>query len=549
MRRFAILTLACLLGASPALAEKKIAVFTSIFGNSQNYATVFRTLERGGWPYTVFQSEARSWGAGGVDDSLWFRQQSYEAVIVPWMDGQASGAPVASTGWSSQFKNAAGSAGVKNGPLSGRWGIPVFCFAPGRNMPSTASYDDLAGDYYVNGILNASPAGTFAVPGGGTWRLRYLCRLRGDAIDTLYVPAISINGCRPANWAGNGTVACIAWADSVYTGTCGDTVAAGWRYRPAGPATPGIYHLLFFSTFGSNVSSLIALQYIATLTSIRPATKIKIPLMEHDARPGLANTIGDANLQRLHDTLRVNGLRRWIATPMRGAEYAALYRPATLTLLRTEMNQGILRWFPFSYDWHWGFYAASDTVGARQSWNGMLATATSADSFAFPKSAYDPRRIVTPSGDAGVQLGKVFADAGVRVVETTLLSPSANGWAFLTGPASFPRTTEQLVPDGSRRVLYVQQTVVLSHDTSFTKLRGGSPEYEYVGQWIGGLYQVSQMFGSLYWHSGGQNGVTYMDPYWCWLASILARHFRFFDRVIEPDTDFTNQTFVPRGGS
>jgi hypothetical protein len=549
MRRALLLLLAGLALASPAAAQKKIAVFESSVGGvtSQNYAATYRTLDRGGWAYTVFNAEIRTWGQAGVDDSVWFRQQGYEAVLIPWMDGQASGAPVAGTGWSSQFKNAAGTTGVRNSPLSGRWGILVVSQAPSRNMPSTASYDDLAGDYYVNGILNASPGGTFGVPAGGTWRCRYLCRLRGDAIDTLYTQAPQINGCRPSSWAGNGTVACIAWVESTYTGTCGDTAAAAWRYRPVAGG-PGIYHMLFNSSFGNNVGTLMALQYIATLTSIRPALKPRIPLVEHDARPGLLNTVGDDNLQRLHDTLRVNNLRRWVATPTNNSE-TGLYRPAGLALLRREMAQGILRWFPFSYQWAWNFYSASDTVGARQSWNGILATATSADSFAFPRSAYDPRRIVTPSGDAGVRIGKVFADAGVKVIETTLLAPSAGGWAFLTGPSNYAGTTPYLLPDGSGRVLYAQQTIILAHDTSFTALRGGTAEYEYVGLWMLNFYQVTQMYGGLYWHSGGQNGPTRVDPYWCWLASVLARHFRFFDQVVEPDVGFVNQTFVPRRGS
>jgi hypothetical protein len=568
------LALLLMLLAAPAWADPKIAVFTQTLGDptADQIQATLATLDRGGWPYTLFNANARSWGVSGTADSTWFRQQGYEAVIVLYEDGQLSGTPVVSGPYGANFLDASGTARVSNSPLAGRWGIPCFVFTPKRIVP-TASYDDTTANRYVAGIVHTAPGGSFGKPAQsvyGTWGYKLLLRRFQGRLDTLYAdPQVFV--CRPATWSGAGTTAALAYVTPETTMTCsaGDTAMAAWRFRPRDDR-PGTYYFTLRMGFGAgqNVSALMALQYIATLTSIRPVDIIRVPLMEHDAEPGSLTSFGKANLRRLHDTLAVYKMGRVIATPMTPTEYSTLYDAEALTIIRRAFTSGLCRWVPFAYtesggvQWSFQYFMApADTAGLRTRFNQVMKTTSNSDSGGFPRSRMDLSRIVTGSGLVGAWGAKVLADAGVRIVESTITAPIGKNWDAvapvdtawaLQAPINASSSHLFALPGANEtRTIYVQNTYGFYHDTSYTRLKAvvGTSTFDtdfLGGTWINSIGIGSTRWTSLYWHTGGGVGVTRQDPYYSWLMSVAGRYFGFFDKVIAPDRYFVNQVSASR---
>jgi len=538
--------------ALPPLAQASVPKIALIIqeGGDTDPNTSRAILRRLGVPFDEYKVETRTWGATGTDDSVWFRQR-YSAVYIPFEAGGSGGSHPTLLGWSTNFQNAAATAALIHGPLSGRWGIPVFV-QHNRVFPST-NYDDLAGNFYVSGINHTQPAGTVLAKSAdtlGTWRKRTMYRWKdGRSPDTLYAepgPATSYAyGCRAAPT--NGTVAALAWTDTVAS-TCGgiDTLMTFWRYRPTSTG-PGIYHSMYRN---KPLGTVMILQHLFSVTNVRPAARILIPITEHDphAAEAAGNSVYNATTTRLYQSLERNRINRYVGVVCQATEYP-LYDATTLNLVRDHTKRGLARWHPFTYaaGWTLQFYTAADTAGVRSRWNSTVNTATRADSFALRTASYLPARIVSSGGVVGAWAGKPLADAGVKIVETTLTTPNAGGWAYQAGPANMPQMVPHSIPGaGETRVMYSQFTSALPHDSSFTSL-SSNPVHDFIVMtWMAPLGDAAKNRVSLYWHTGGAVGVSHVDPYYSWLIDILGDHFRYFDKVIAPDNGFANQILTVR---
>lgn len=541
MRR-ALLLLAGLLAAAPAAAAiPRWAVFTSAFGNPGDLKNAVCTkviLGRTGILFDVYNSQVRTWGSAGVADSAWFAAR-YAGVLVLSIDGGAGGVPMTSQGWSTQFQDAAAATGIVKGPMGGRWPIPVVCLAPVGITPSLSYNDTTDGNRWVCGITHTGPAGTFFKPASGTWRYRSLLRWRPGRTDTLYSDPVSY-GVRPSVWAGPGSVAALAWADTTVTGqSAGDTACVVWWYRPI-LTKPGIYYVLDASSFSGNQAGLLALQLLCKASDVHAPHRIEIPLMEHDVEPGALTSFGQSTLQTLKDTLRVRGLGTTYATPAGPSEFGSFYTAASLATVRAAIMSNLARWCGFSYltGFNAKFYASSDTANFRQAYNQLSRTATRTDSLNFT-SATRARRQVTDSGISGAWLNKTFKDAGVDVIETLEYVPNASGVTNVGD--DFHMSTVNILGDAAHRTMIVQGTYGFLHDSTFTVQRGSAAPYEYIGRnWIQTISIAAMKQKSIYWHT---NTVTRRDPHFSWLLSVAANHFEFFNEVVAPDNGFKNSRF------
>ena len=526
---------------------------------------VLRPLTNIGIPFDIYNIAARTWGAAGQADSVWFRSVgNYSAIIIPYEDGQASGIPVTSSSWSTNFKNAAGTAGVSESPISGRWGLPVFVVHHQRIVP-TASFNDSSGgneNVFVAGIRHTTPSGTFASSAIlNTWRHRALCRLRGDVVDTLYINTLpGAMGCLMAPWTGSGTTAAIVWYDSTWTGggqcQVGDTAAVVWRFRPTlnGVRTgPGIYHSLLSGPVNSSVAgdgTLIMLQDLLTLTNVQ-ANKILVPIMEHDTRVPAFTATYYNSLLNFHNTLNSLGIKRTILTPLEASEYGSLYDATSLTNLRPIFLSGGNHWTPFSYitGFTLGFYNSTDTANCAQAWDKLVGTAARPDSFNFNGGAYDPSLAISSSGIIGMWQGAVIKNRGAKVATTTLNGAQATSPAYIFNAGNAGGgTINTLLGVNESRTIYSMPTIAVPHDSSLSASGfGAGPTigtYEGFGVDVAGPLcdMLIRGRGSLYWHSGGTAGTAHIDPFYQWYWIALARQFSYFDKVIGPDNEFRNQT-------
>lgn len=555
--------------AAPASAGK-LGVCTQSFGapSADVIQASLETFGMLGQEYTLINVDRRTWGQTSMADSVYWRTVlGIEALIVLAEDGQSSGVPMYAGPYGDNFQNAAGVATFADGPLSGRWGIPVYVFARGGSLTLFHnSYDDLGADRAVVGIRASAPAGTFFKTSvtGTTWRYRTMYKYKdGVPADTLYDDPVCF-ACVMQTWLGPGTVAALSYvpADSFPSGfgSCpaGDTASTIWRYRPVAGG-PGVTYYLSRQGYigGNNLATRAALQSIYSTTSIRPTAKILVPHIQHDGEAwDETNATSRTNHALLHRTVRQQGIGSWVFAPMNPGEYGGFYNAATLAEIRTGFEQDVNVWAPFSYSsagvpWDLIFYNASDTAGVRVRFNQTMRTTSAGDSGGFMRSRMDLGRLVSGSGVVGGWQTKVLADAGVDVVETTLSAPNGAGWALIA--ASNGRTTGSVpvaVPGAypESRVLWVQPTYGYIHGATFGAIRGGADgqgiDYEYVGgTWISSIGQATMRRTSLYWHT---NTVTNQDPYFSWLLTVAARHFRMFDLVMDVDRTFANQVFTPR---
>lgn len=560
MRRGFVIACAILLAAAaPALAAgpRKLAVVTTAQGNGSAFNEAIRAtrnIENGSAiPNDEFNVEVRTWGQAGVDDSTWFRAHGYDAVLIPYLDGGSGGNPVGNGPWNSQWKDAAGNANIRNSPLSGRWGIPVFvCATTGITVSNVfnASTDYIDSTKYIAGIRYDVPAGTVpkpAVDSAGTWRFRSLCRLKGSQTDTIYSDPTAF-GSRPNPWTGRGTVAALVWADSALR-LDPDTSMSAWRWRPT--SGPGIYYFLDnISTFnGDCVGLLEAFQYMATMTAIPVVRKRAIPLIRHDVEPGALTAQSKSLLSQQEAVLTKYNVGTSVATPVGSTEFAS-YDTQSLAIVRPAILAGRSRPMPFSYQtvsgtsWNWQYYASTDTGGAAIRFNRMLATMASADSFGFGK--FSVPRLTGPGTKAGAYLAKVFKDAGVDLVETVDDVPSGAGWALQCSPSAHGDNQIFNIPGtGETRTIYVGSTRAFPHDVTFSALKGATADAEYVGStWLDSFSAACQYPVGIYWHvNTTTNGG---DPYYAFLLNVMLRQASFFDRVVEIDSNFRFQILNPR---
>lgn len=545
-----LLLLPSLAFASPP----KVAMFTNpSFPNFQwRQLGVASYLNRAGIGYDVYDPNVRTWGASGVADSTWFRQR-YSAVIIPYNEvGNAVGSV-----WGSNFQDAAAATGVIKGPLGGRWTIPVF--VNHGSITVSASYNDTTdGDRYVAGITQATSS--FAKPNetnGGTWRYRLLGKFYTEK-DTLYSDPNAFI-CKQGAWLGPGSTAALIFADtSNGLGTCSpasrDTPTVMWRYRPK-DNLPGIYHSLFLTNMSNNQASgvLPMLQYMMTVTDIKPVVKPRVPLHIHDFHPVTLNAANKAALKVVTDVLIADQIPLRLSEPAEPCG-AFSYTDADLRgYVNNYLNTGFGRWniFPSGScsgtNWHLAYFAGTDTGGVAIRWNRSIACGAAPDTFAFPMKYYDKFTVTASSGGtAGVLgTGKVMKDAGLMVFET-LNQGSNSNWQFNAVSLARPLTLNPiLLPDN--RVVYVRFLISgYPENNTFTGLVGTSSASEYLGSnaWAGVLYNPVLFNGGLYVHLS--NVINSGDPYFAWFLDLTYRYYRSFNKVCELDKDFIPSTLTPR---
>lgn len=523
---------------SPALAGTgKVAVIAE--SNAPNVASgatpspwvvTYDFLRRNGVPFEVFNVGAGDWGDDVDADSVWFRK-NFDAVIIPYLE---AGVSLLGT-WGSNFYGASATGtGINQSPLSGHWGIPVYViYRPTSNGFMSGAFDETA-NAWVPGVRPGTNAAIPATSQRGTWGHKLKCKVRGDRVDTLYTQAFN-KACLYATWPGNGTVAAIAYWDSTDAScTATDTVAVMWRFRPA-VGKPGIvYSGMRLDRFGSCDGLMWALQNIYETTGIR-SQPVPVAVEPHNSYAGSTDRAAAlTHVRAIHDTLHTYGIVPTLALPQVNAtNYGTPHDADTRAELRRMVSRGS-RWMPGSNNagFGLGFYNASDTAQVRVAFNSVMNSAANADSFALPPGKMS-NRYVPPSGVAGAWTAKVLADAGITTVVSTIATAPAN-WTILTAATENQRPARHYVPgDASRRSLEVRGTLGWADGASLNDLAPGGAKSDYMGQNVTSLIgRAAQGYSTLYWHMS--TNTTGADPYWIWFASVIGRHFAYFDKVIEP---------------
>ena len=525
-----------------------------------------RTLDRQAVPCDYFDISRRTWGAAGVADSTWFRQ-NYQAILIIYGSGGANGVPVANSDWSNNFLDASGNTGIAKSPLSGRWWLPVINCTPDGNTGSSGSYNDSTGacraasggnygDCYVNGLTRTSPAGTIGVgtvANAGSWRYKAICRMY-DIPDTIWFRTFYW-GCRPASWQGAGSVACIIYADTMWggtpgTNTCnsGDTLTVMWRWRPW-DNMPGIYHIITSQGLDTdNWGILLGLQYIYSITNVRPRFgTAKIDLFLHNYAPNTINNLtSDITFNSVADKINSSRLPWHIATPSGATDFGSSYDGFALYRIKEAIALGRVRWTPFSNSWALNYYTAADTAGVNARWKSTMNTAARMDSLGLKAELLDMHRVVTGSGDVGIINLPMLYGQGVRIVESTNKSYNGTDAKILT---TYHGDPVQYVVPGSTATMYVAGTFGWPDQGTFNSMilaigasgSGGQP------YWDEGLSLMLQYFtrvtynhNSLYFH---MNVMSNTDPYWAYFMDVLAKEQKYFNKVVEFNTSYYPQIY------
>ena len=558
---FILLSILTLVEVSPVYAvPNKLAVMYGTSGAgglpSDDDMLCFRKfVSNGGWELDYFNVDSRTWNNGATDtsDAQWFEAR-YKAIYLIGFDGVA--AAIIASGYGTNFQNSGGIARVAYSPVGGRWRIPVYVLAE-RVQPST-TFNDTTANNYVAGVQHTTPAGSFNKPAeasAGTWRYRVIYKSPTTGIvDTLYCDPRGF-ACKPSPWVGAGTVNTIMWADTTNgLGSCTgiDTIMCSWRWRPRSNEVdrPGITYCMIRSSYGQLqcTGDLFLLQLIAEETVLKPNRIMRLSIYEHSPEPTSLSSTQISNFRNFYSALDRNNLRRIIA--VRTAPHISdigKYNTETLKIIKDALANRLNVWQPMSnigQAWSFAFYTSAETLGIRQAYNSMVNCATG-DTFGFPKASYNSKSLVSNAGIVGVWMGKVIKDAGADIIETTISIPNVSGWSFQTPPNGRGSTLNPyLLPGGDGRVLYTRGTVGLPEATTFTTLKGGVGDYEYVGlSWVKTIYQAYLENNSLYWHT---NAICADDPYIQWLfADVLAKHIKYFNKIIDIDRTFYGQVFIP----
>lgn len=536
MKRLLLTLLLCLAPAWAQAAKVAVIYESSSINTSTNspFVVVPEMLRRNGVEFDAFNVGARTWNPTGTDaDSTWFRK-NYEAVIIPYLEG---GVTLLGT-WGTNFKSAGGSSsGINLSPTSGHWGIPVYvCLATNPSFMS-GGFDETSSNW----VLGIRPGGGAitnlpATSSRGTWGNKLKVRVRGDATDTLYTTAAR-KVCLYATWPGNGTVAALAWYDSTDAScTATDTVAVMWRFRPSS-SKPGItYSVAALNRFGSMDGLLWILQNLYASTAIgNRARPVKIVVEPHNSYAGTTDaTVAKANVQAIHDTLNAYGITPTLALAQLAAgSYASPHDADRRAELRRVVARGAT-WQPGSNNsgFTFAFYSASDTANVRQAFNSVMRTATDADSFALPPGRM-ASRYVPAAGDAGAWTAKVLYEAGIKTVVSTATTATSTGWQIVLGSSAADAPRRFTLPGGEH--VNVVGTVGWTDGATFQAACSncGAGTWDYVGAVVTSrIDNAAQTSKSLYWHMS--TNTTGADPYWVFLASVIGRHFAYFNRVIQP---------------
>lgn len=538
MKRLIPLLLA--LWCSVASAQPRLAILRDPNGGSAaEYESSMTVVRRLGIPYDVFNIHARTWGETGKADSTWFRER-YVAIFIPQMDASAAYVTTSSP-WLTNFLHMNGAAGIYRSPLSGRWGIPVCALSPHKVGPTTDSANDTAAtNIYAAGIKQ--PGGSIDKPTlaqAGTWRYRQIVRLTETGLDTLYGDPEDF-GCRQGTWAGSGTVACLAFSDTNFAAvSCAtpDTACSVWRWRPEGGKPGIVYATLRQTAGGHNHGALWMLQYIFSVTTLRPFERITIDVFPHSSFG--QNATGRAILKQTHDAMIAGAVNCTAVLPqVSQSDYSVKHTEETRAELRRLTNVTNNYWSPGSNvggGFNFGHYAATDTVGVRQAFNSMMNTAAREDSFLLNRSKMRNGRTVGASGLVGNWQLKVAADAGIQLIESTLTLPTTLGWSVLNPAGSLYTPHPHSVPGGGteNRSVWSAGTTSWPDAATFTDARVGEDDYAYAGRVAATVFcAATQLPVSVYWHADfNSNG---SDPYMAWYMQRLASDFRLFNKVVMP---------------
>ena len=490
-------------------------------------------LTRQGWNFDVFNVDNRTWFAD-TSDAEYFEKR-YKSVILVNFDGH--NACVLASGFNTNFRNSAGIAGTARGPLGGRWRIPVYVTAT-RVIPTASANDTNTTSNYAAGI---AAAGSFARPAAasaGTWRAKMLTRLAPSPDDTVYTEILQY-ACRTA-WAGAGEVAATAWVDtSNGLGSCVpgvDSIMVAWRWKPRDDR-PGVHYNLIRASRGQFMltPAYFVLQYLAVEVGTAPPP-IQVPLMEHSPEPSTLAAAHVTNFKAFYAALKRNALARviFVRTSPTSAEIGR-YNSEVVATINDHLKDKFCVWSQFSNETGFmqNFYAYADTARVRQAWNVMKATAMNPDTFGFRAEAYNNKAIVTGGGVVGVLgTGKVFADAGVKIVESPVLVPDPLGWVFQTHLLG--KTYPFTLPGGDNRILTIRGTNNPGEAATLDALCGGFPTgaTECVANgFMKTFLSIPYSQNSVYWHTATMTGA---DPYAQWLyGDVMGRTFRQFKKVIQ----------------
>lgn len=549
-----LLILSLLLIPSISIAKDKLAVLVGDIASFNGYPTgdelncIERFFERGKWEVDWINVDKRTWYAD-TSDAEWFEKR-YKAILVLHPDCHS--AFVIAKAYGTNFQNSAGIARVAYSPLGGRYKIPVYVITD-RILPST-TYDDTTyatANNYVAGITHTGPAGSFTKPAeasGGTWRYKQLTRWPDGSIDTLRIDPLHF-ACRPTTWQGAGNVAAIAWADTTNgLGSCAgsDTIMTAWRWQPR-PDRPGIVYCLYRSNYSLlNCSgALFILNLISKETSCDPGTIIKIPFMEHSPEPNSLTAGRISNFRLLYQSLQRNGIARTIGprTSPTSTDINKYNRETVSIINEYALKNKFCVWHQFTNEPSFltsAIYTPADTTNFRKAWNQLAKTAVS-DTFGFLKSSYSNKAIVTGGGIVGVAIGRVFADDGVKILETTITTPQTN-WTFQSSNGAKFGPIPYILPYNDNRILHVRFTSNIGEAATYSALSTPYAFEEYIGRsWILSLANAAVLRYSLYWHT---NALCVDDPYASYLiGDIFGKHFRYYKYIIDVDRGFEHPTW------
>lgn len=549
--RKTLLILSLLLIPSISSAKDKLAVLVGNIASFEGYPTgnelncFNRLFDRGRWEVDWINVDTRTWFAD-TSDAEWFEKR-YKAILVLHPDCHNSF--ITAQAYGLNFRNSAGIARVAYSPLGGRYRIPVYVITD-RVTPSTA-YNDTTANIYVAGITHTGPAGSFAKPSeanAGTWRYKTLTRWPDGKVDTLRIDPIHC-ACRPTSWQGAGSVAAIAWDDTTNgLGSCvgADSIVTAWRWQPR-PDRPGVTYCLFRNVYAlENCNgALFMLNLIAKETSCKPERIIKIPIMEHSPEPASLTATRIENFKLLYQSLGRNEIARTIAprtSPTTG-DINKYNREIINIINEYALKNRFSVWHQFTNDpgfLNLNIFTPADTTAVRKGWIQLANTAVS-DTFGFLKSSYNNRAVVTSSGLVGVAMGRILADDGVKILETTVTIPQAN-WTFQGSSGSKYPVVPYILPYGDNRIIYVRNTSGVSENLTYTGLIAGFGQEEYIGRsWINKIGVSALNGNSIYWHT---NAVCGDDPYAAYLiGDIFGKHFKYYKYIIDVDRYFENPTW------
>lgn len=497
-----------------------------------------RLLEQGGWAVDRYNASLRTWGgAPDTSDAEWFASR-YVAVVIAHGDFYlASVVTSAISGYGTNFQNSAGIARASSGPLGGRWKIPTLVL--GKNVVPTTTFNDTSSNTYVAGIQHTPAAFSKpAVGTAGTWRYRLLARLTGSSTpDTLYADP-AFYACRPSPWTGAGEVAALIWADTTNgLGTCvgADTIMVAWRWQPRSDR-PGVYYTLLRSDYANGIcdGALWVLQTIATITPAKPFTVIPVQFNEHN--PGVVSLtdVNSNNYVAYRRKLTNLGIHVNMGPVCPGD--LPLYNSQIGQANIEAVNKGA-KWYSFA---SFQATAFADTPNVKQAFLANANCSTHPDSMMFPKSGYYRADIVSSQGKVGARVTGVLADHGVQVI-TSLIGADLSNWYVPIPTSQAGPMIPFIVPDGTKRILYVRATAGLGDNETFTArvaANGGRGNHEYVGSVFIKNVSIAATRGTTLFHHTSLNIGS--DPYHQWLfGDVLAKHFRYYNKIIKFDATAT----------